>query len=422
MKNLISITTVLFLLICTSISYAQDSTILISGRIQYDHISYFNQKDGKTNNRNEGFLQIELGKKYGKGSQWRSVTELREDMSDSKRNRIWIDELWMKQSVGFLDFSIGKQLISWGTTDGINPVNNINPIDYRDLLDTDDERIGVYGVRAQIFLNSSDFDIFWSLFPSTGKLPGLDSRWFPSPEMMGIPQELINAGIPISINESTPKMNLNDGEIGFRFRKRFSGFDFAASYYNGYDHLPEYIPDTTGLYSSEPTLIFRSSFHRQQVAGIELAIALPNGFGFRGESALFIPDSDVKNYNNYIQSAVGFDRSFIFSNSTLLAILQYVYDYNLGEEPYEPLDLRHIFKNSLMSNLEWNFNNGIEINLTSFYNFDKGDFILRPEFSYISPKGLRISVLTDIIEGESNTFFGSYSKNDRVQCKVSYSF
>jgi hypothetical protein len=176
----------------------------------------------------------------GAATQWKAVTELREDLSDNNRNRIWMDELWVKHSVGKFDFTAGKQLINWGTTDGMNPVNNINPMDYSDLLDTDDERIGVYGLRTQLFLNAFDIDLFWSPIPVTGKMPQLNSRWFPSAEMMGIPVPLLQSGATLSINDNQPAMKVNDGEIALRIRKQLSGFDVALSYFNGYDHLPEY--------------------------------------------------------------------------------------------------------------------------------------------------------------------------------------
>ncbi|HQN94044.1 MAG TPA: hypothetical protein PLQ09_07990 [Prolixibacteraceae bacterium] len=398
------------------------TNIEINGRLQYDHISYFDEMPNKVNSRNEGFLQVEFHSPKGQSTQWKAVTEVREDLSDKSRNRVWMDELLMKQSFGKLDITAGKQLISWGTTDGMNPVNNINPIDYSDLLDTDDERIGVYGLRSQLFLNAFDIDLFWSPVPATGKLPTLTSRWFPSAQMMGIPAQLLQSGATLAIADAPPALKLNDGEIALRIRKQFTGFDLALSYFNGYDHLPEYTLDASGMALPSKQIVLRSEYRRQQVAGAEIALSLPAGFGLRGESALFIPEKGTAANDSYLQTVVGIDKSVSFGSSSLLLIAQYIYDYNIEGNEYAKFDVRHLFKNSIMANAEWSFNNSLSLNVVSVYNIDSEDFYLKPEISYTTPGGLKFLASADLLEGPNESFLGSYTTNDRIQCKVVYQF
>lgn len=398
------------------------SNFEIGGRLHYDHISYFNEQAHKVNGRNEGFLQVELQSVKGAATQWKAVTELREDLSDNNRNRIWMDELWVKHSVGKFDFTAGKQLINWGTTDGMNPVNNINPMDYSDLLDTDDERIGVYGLRTQLFLNAFDIDLFWSPIPVTGKMPQLNSRWFPSAEMMGIPVPLLQSGASLAINDNQPAMKVNDGEIAVRIRKQLSGFDLALSYFNGYDHLPEYELDASGITSTAPQLILQSAYRRQQVMGLEMMFALPAGIGLRSESAFFIPEKGTKASDRYVQTVVGLDKNVSVGSSSLLLIAQYIGDFNMEGNEYAKFDVRHLFKNSIMANAEWSLNNGWTFNFVGVYNLDSEDFYLKPELSYTTASGIKFMARANILEGPQESFFGSYTANDRLQCKVEYRF
>jgi hypothetical protein len=389
--------------------------------VHYSHISYFNVQENKINSRNEGLLQIQLASKRESTLQWKAVSELREDLSDASRNRFWLDELWAKQQIGSFDVTLGKQLISWGTADGINPINNINPTDYTDLLDTEEERIGVYALRLQWFLNMADIDLLYVPLASFGVLPATNSRWFPSTEMMGIPAAL-GSGMPISFRSNTPESTLKSGELGIRYRKRFSGADIGLSYYMGYDHLPELTPDMSQFDPSAPQLVLLENYYRQQVFGVEWVVLLPWGMALRSESALFLPDGNNSTNNRYIQTVAGIDKNVSLNNSSLTIIAQYIYDHNLEDKAYGKFDLRHLFTNSPMANIDWVFNKGVSISLFGIYNIDSKDYYLSPKVSYTANSGLCFELQADMMGGETGSFFASYSFNNRVRAKMSYRF
>ncbi|MCF8362456.1 MAG: hypothetical protein K9G70_07515 [Prolixibacteraceae bacterium] len=415
-KYLISL---VLLCVAPLLSLAQDR-FDIGGKIHYSNFSYFSDKQGKINGRNEGLLQVELSSKRESPVQWKAATELREDLSDASRKRLWIDELWTMKRFKNLDMTMGKQIISWGTTDGINPVNNINPVDYSDLLDTDDETIGVYALRAQWFFNMADIDVVYTPVASFGVLPGTNSRWFPSAKMMGLPAPIDDIGLTIRENE--PKKSFANGEIGLRIRKRMPGADFAISYYNGYDHLPGFILGMNSDNLPEQGLVLVEDYRRQQVFGAELVLMLPWGWAFRGESALFVPEGDDTNDERYIQAVAGIDKNIVLSSSSLRVIMQYIYDYNIDGAEYDDFDLRHLFTNSPMGNFDWTFHNDLSLSAMGMYNFDTDGFYFNPGVSYTAIGGLCFSVKADVLGGAGESFFGNYSFNNRVRMKMSYRF
>jgi hypothetical protein len=417
-RTIKSFSLIILLSAIATISSAQEHFDL-SGKVHYSHFSYFNTPENKINGRNEGLLQIQLASKAASSFQWKAVSELREDLSDAQRNRFWLDELWAKQQVGPFDVTIGKQLISWGTADGINPINNINPTDYTDMLDTEDERIGVYALRLQWFLNMADIDLIYVPVASFGVLPATNSRWFPSTEMMGLPAAL-GSGIPILLRSNAPESTLNSGEFGIRYRKRFSGADFGFSYYNGYDHLPELTPDMSQFDPNAPQLVLLENYRRQQVVGSEWVVLLPLGIAFRGESALFIPNNNTN--DRYLQTVTGIDKNFALNNSSLTIIAQYIYDHSLEGNAYDKFDLRHLFTNSPMANIDWSFNNGLSITLLGIYNTKSEDYYLNPTISYTSTGGLCFELQSDIMGGNNESFFGNYSFNNRIRAKMSFRF
>ena len=322
---------------------------------------------------------------------------------------------------GSFDITLGKQLISWGTTDGINPVNNINPTDYTDLLDTEEERIGVYALRLQWFMNMSDIDLLYVPVASFGVLPATNSRWFPSPEMMGIPPNL-ERETPILFRSNAPEKTLKTGEFGIRYRKRFSAADIGLSYYNGYDHLPELTPDMSQFDPSAPQLVLIENYRRQQVIGAECVVLLPWGIALRGESALFFPEENNLTNNSYLQTVTGVDKNFALNNSSLTIIAQYIYDHNLEGNHYEKFDLRHLFTNSPMANIEWTFNYGLTMSLLGIYNLDSKDYYISPKVSFTMNSGLCIELQSDIMGGNNESFFGNFSSNNRVRAKMTYKF
>ncbi|MDA3817718.1 MAG: hypothetical protein PF486_10105 [Prolixibacteraceae bacterium] len=399
---------------------AQDR-FYMSGKLHYSNFSYFSDKQDNINGRNEGLLQVELSSKRESPVQWSAVSELREDLSDASRKRLWIDELWARKRFGSLDVTMGKQIISWGTTDGINPVNNINPIDYSDLLETDDETIGVYALRLQWFFNMADIDAIYTPVASFGVLPDIDSRWFPSAKMMGLHAPLDDIDL-LNIKKNEPNKTLANGEFGLRIRKRLPGTDLAFSYFNGYDHLPGYIPDMNRDNSPEQGMVLIENYRRQQVIGAELVFMLPWGWAFRGESALFIPEDDDVNAEKYVQTVAGVDKNIVLSSSSLRVIMQYIYDYNIDGGDYEDFDLRHLFTNSPMGNIDWTFHNGLSLSAMGIYNFDADGYFINPGVSYTATGGLCFSVQADILGGADESFFGNYSFNNRVRIKMSYRF
>ena len=421
MKRKIKSLSLIFLLSTIAVISNAQEHFNLSGKVHYSHFSYFNTQENKINGRNEGLLQIQLASKRESTLQWKAVGELREDLSDVQRNRFWLDELWAKQQLGPIDVTIGKQLVSWRTADGINPINNINPTDYTDLLDTEEERIGVYAIRIQWFLNMADIDLLYVPAASFGVLPATNSRWFPSTEMMGLPAAL-GSGIPISLRRNALESTLKTGEFGVRYRKRFSGADFGLSYYNGYDHLPELTPDMSRFDPSAPQLVLLENYRRQQVVGAEWVVLLPWGLAFRGESALFIPEENNSTSNRYVQTVAGIDKNSALNNSSLTIIAQYIYDHNLQGVAYEKFDLRHLFTNSPMANIDWSLNNGMSISVLGIYNLDSNDYYISPKVSYTASSGLCLELQADMMGGETGSFFGNYSFNNRARAKMSFNF
>ena len=60
------------------------------------------------------------------------------------------DELYAEVVYGKFDLRIGRQVISWGKTDLVNPTDHLSPRDFTDPLESEEERLGVIAVRPRV--------------------------------------------------------------------------------------------------------------------------------------------------------------------------------------------------------------------------------------------------------------------------------
>ncbi len=138
----------------------------LGGFAEYDQITYFEVVDeDKVNGRNAGTVQLELDHSANGTAAIFSAVELRVDLADPSRNRVFLDEAYVDLYVGSFDIRVGKQIYAWGKADGLNPTDNLAVWDYSDVLDTEDERIGQVSIRADYYVDETTGSLEEYSFP-----------------------------------------------------------------------------------------------------------------------------------------------------------------------------------------------------------------------------------------------------------------
>ena len=88
----------------------------LNGYVHYEHFSFIkNTGSPKVDSRNEVAFHTEWIF-YGEDIKAFVAPEFRFDGSDEVRNDIFLDEAWIDYYSEYVDFRIGKQIISWGET------------------------------------------------------------------------------------------------------------------------------------------------------------------------------------------------------------------------------------------------------------------------------------------------------------------
>ncbi len=183
-----------------------------------------------------------------------------------------------------VDIRLGRQMINWGTADGINPTGNICPDDLEMLLDFGNH-LGVDAIKGTYYASSATFECVY--------VPTFTPARLPPSEYAGALVSAFSSGIDlppgVSLEGFTQQSEVPDNDLreSSQFAMKLAtfarGFDLSLSYYYGRDDLP--LPGSISLQDSVIILIYP----RLQVIGADFAGSI-GSVGFWGEGGLFLPE------------------------------------------------------------------------------------------------------------------------------------
>ncbi len=251
-----------------------------------------------------------------------------------------------------MDLSAGRQRVRWGTSDEYNVVDNLNPVDYRNLLSFDPdyqaEHLTMDGLNLEYHL-PFEFDLklqavyFFSFKPST--LPVgftdqsravLQSRLDALTEGYGFP-----GGDVDLVVRDIPDYRVSKGPAGLRMSGVAWNFDWGLSYYRGYQSLPLISRLETDITTEAGGLTAYYDFPRLDVAGFDLSGEF-SSIGVWAEFGAYFPE----------------DRDVLVA--TTLMSTPNVQAFPLLEDPYYKYTLGFDYTFGIGSGLYWNtqFNHG----------------------------------------------------------------
>ncbi len=342
-----------------------------------------------------------------------------------------------------LDLKIGRQRITWGTADKLNPTDNLNPYDLEDILDFGRHR-GSDAINMTYYLNNefSLQGVFIPFFQPSNMPVGIFANAL-NPEMQ-LPQGLTLKGFTDNIN--MPQYNLAESSTaGVKLKGFAAGFDFSLSYVWGRDGMPisaynTFTPvDMTGGITINSDL----SFYRTHIFGADLAGSI-GGVGVWAEAAAFLPENEVIMTNDmsamYPMSPVP-----VTQDTTVLkkeAYIKFVVgaDYNFADGSYLNFQYLHGFINERGTD---NLNDYFFLQYQMKFFEDKlkftpvgGGFIVSdwndidnnyalvyvPSITYMATDNAEISISAAIFDGKGANMFANLTDYNMFMFKVKYSF
>ena len=337
-----------------------------------------------------------------------------------------LNEAYLTIDTELVDFIFGKKMMRWGTGDGINPMDLINPRDYRDPIASAraDARLPILLANGIFLLGPATLECVLIPKPEVNKfsLPG--SPWEPE-GLKRLRRSAESGEIVLSPGEE-PDNWFENAEFAFRVSTVTGGFDMALLYYNGYTDDPAYHRD----YLTDGRIHFTSRYYRYQAYGFNFAKGFERAT-IRGELAVkpgllfsidtddpsYVEDSDCLVNRDLYQGVIGIDRTF-FTN--LYLNLQFFYDFI--ENGKENLSLKQK-------------THGITFEISDKFLDDDLNAGFRGMY-YTSHDGSACEIFTEykigdnwqiapglmFFNGPQNTRMGQYRGNDIIYFRLRYSF
>jgi len=356
------------------------------------------------------------------------------------------DSVFYRPREAYIDFYLdkydiraGRQIITWGRTDGGFISDIITPVDLTEFLtqDFNDIKMGVTALNITRYFGSNIAQFILNPVFNSNKIPDDDSRWFPS--------SLFPANLPVNYIEQDEDPELGNVQMALRygFRNNLNWNLDVALYYWHFPN-PAYrkgigLANITSLQDLQSPLQFefREEFLQSFIASYSGFYKLSDQLIFKSESAFYqkkyvdrvpqeIRSLDLENPTlpNLIQAGQVFltaengllrERPWLISMAGLQYqwkgwlfsaqyINEHIFNYNdeiLQEHNYDYVTLltqKNFLRDKLM--------------FTNFarYNFDGNDFWINPEFSYDLFESVNIAGGVQLFGGNKPpAFFGHLS-------------
>jgi hypothetical protein len=351
------------------------------------------------------------------------------------RSPLRFAQLSLKLDLGALDLEAGRQMLSWGRTDGVRPTDNLTPRDWTDPLE--EERLSPWAVRANLEKGrwSGEAAVVARYAPS--RLPVLGGRWFPAgPDSAANP--LYPAVGPKTLELTYeweeavfPPTTLANSQYGVKGGHRGERAEWTLSFYRGFDDSPRVTatPGIPRLEAGVQPVIFTRRFPRLNVAGGDMVV-LAGSWAFRGEAGYFHYTEGLD--DGYLL----YEAEAEWTRGNWSAILGYadVAGADLtgdlfskpgaapGQSAGVSSSLDQVFLPAAFLHLarvvptEW------EASLEAAVGVEHGDSLVRVSGSWPFNDHVRLGGELDILSGPQGTLFGRWRANDRLRLFLRLSF
>jgi len=294
---------------------------------------------------------------------------------------------------GGLTVEAGKQLVRWGRTDIINPTDRFAPRDYLTVVDND--FLGIDAVRAIYERGAHTIDAIWSPHMTPSRIPLASQRWvIPPPE--GTPPFVVQREIP-----DGPQAGVRWSYVGF--------VEFAAAFYDGFNHVPSY-EFTPG------SLVVKETYPELRMIGGDIGLPLPLVL-LKAEAAYF--ESPDRRTDDYVSYVIQLERQrgewFFVAGYGGEAVTR----PGLQSAEFNPV--RGMTRTFLAhAGYTIDPNRSLDFEAAIRENFD--GLWVNGEYSQAVGQHWRVTAGFTLIRGDSSDFLGQYNRNSHATIAVRYSF
>lgn len=336
--------------------------------------------------RGSSFGQVESG--------WR----VNADDRGLLRPRVAVRRLSAGITTSHFTLDAGKQFIRWGRADILAPTDRFAPRDYINVLDND--FLPILGVRSSLRFGPETFEAVWLPRMTPSRLPLMNQRWAPvPPEASGLLLQDLGSVFP------------REPETGFRWLH--SGrFDIGASYFDGFNHLP----NITTAPTADPRAVGVERFYpRLRTYGAEMSIPT-SVVTFKGEAAYY--GSPAKTSEEYVLYVAEVERQI----GEWLLDVGYVGEVVVNSRPGLAFGAERGVGKSIIGRVSYLVDPRRTVAVEGVARQNAGGSYLKGEYSHAMGQHWRLTLAGVAITGNNNDFLGQYRRNSHVSLSLRLSF
>ena len=295
---------------------------------------------------------------------------------------------------------LGKQFIRWGKTDILNPTDRFAPRDFLEV--TDNEFLAVIGARGQYERGSNSIDLVWVPTFTPSRTPLIGGRWAPLD-----PQTFGTAGF-VDLGSVFP----DGSQFGARWNVLGPGFEASLSYFDGFNHLPQY---TTVALSGPPLVALRRTYEPLRMGGADAAVTL-RWFTVKGEIASLFTTSE--NADDVVMYVVQVERQ----SGELSLVGGYAGEWVTAQRSTFEFAPDRGLTRAFLGRAGYTIGPTSDVSLEAAVRQNLDGVWLEGQYSRAVGSHWRATLAGTVIAGDEQDFIGQYHRNSHVLATLRYSF
>ncbi|WP_372683906.1 SPOR domain-containing protein [Desulfosarcina sp.] len=353
------------------------------------------------------------------------------DRNDDANFRLF--DAYLNMSGKYANLKVGNQIVRWGKADGFSPLDILNPEDFRDGIGgrREDRKLQIPMVNLELFAGIFTLQGIYIPVFIQSEYDIRETDW----ALLNHYEEQVG---PVSVVEDNPANTLENGEGGARLSSTIGRFDYALSYFYGYEDVgtldsltvpPGFDPtfssrvikDLVG-YAHATNQPIRLRHDRQQTAGFEFETTVA-AFGLRGDLAYtdrvsLVTDQLQRIRKPVFQYVVGAD---YHGPGAFYLNIQF------GQNFISDFDDSIILARELTSNINGTiskkfFDDDLKLEFRWYYDFHGDGTLYNPKLIIDYWQNVTLELGVEIFDGTDYTPLGFYRDNSQYYGLIELSF
>jgi hypothetical protein len=298
-----------------------------------------------------------------------------------------------------LTVDVGKQFIRWGKTDIVTPTDRFAPRDFINVINS--EFLAVTGVRAVLQAGEETFEGVWVPRFTPSRTPLFDQRWTVVPsEAAHIP--VVDGGAVLAAG----------AQAGVRWSHVGSAFEYALSFFNGFNNLPNIIVDVLTL----PTaLSWKRIYPAIRTYGADTAVPT-RWFTLKGEAAYFT--SSTPGTDEYVVYVIQLERQ----TGEWIVVGGYAGEVVTIRRASLTFAPDRALTRAVVARASYTIDPNRTVAFEGAVRQNGDGLFSKVEYSVGRGEHLRATVTGVVITGDSSDLLGQYNRNSQLGVAVRYSF